>query len=105
MVPTVALPPGILLTDHVTVLSVVFATDAVTDCWRPVTTWIEAGHTATNTFGVVIEQAGVAVSAGAVEVADVGLNTISAVSVRPPSSVRVKRSVPYPQDGAVTVAV
>src|SRR4051794_17313813 len=105
MMPTVALPPGILLTDHVTVLSVVFATDAVTDCCLPVTTWIEAGHTATNTFGVVVEQAGVATSAGAVEVAEVGLNRTSAVSVRPPSSVRIRRSVPYPQDGAVTVAV
>jgi hypothetical protein len=42
---------------------------------------------------------------GAVDVAEVGLTTTSAVSTLPLLSVIVSRTVPRPQDGAVTVVV
>jgi hypothetical protein len=79
IVPTVELPPATPLTVQLTVLSVAFATLAAKDCVPATCTLAVAGHTATRTAAVVVEQDAT--------VADVGLNTIFEVSERPASSV------------------
>ena len=71
----------------------------------PATTLAVPGHTATTGAGVLTEQDLSVAFVGAIDVAELGLNTTSAVSVFPASSVTVTRTVPYPQAGAVAVAV
>src|SRR5665213_3056937 len=94
------------LTCQVTESLVVFATVAVKVCVPlPACTLLLAGHTARRIPGVVVVHDFAVALLGAVEVADVGLKTTSAVSGLPPSSVTTRCTVAYPHDGAVTVAV
>src|SRR3954462_3226529 len=72
---------------------------------EPTATLAPPGHTATIGAGAVTEQALSVAFAGASDVAEVGLNTTSAVSTRPASSVTVRRTAPNPQEGAAAVAV
>jgi hypothetical protein len=106
IVPTSVLPPAIPLTSQVTESSVTLAALAVNVCVPdPATTLAAPGHTATTGSGVVNEQDLSAAFVGAIDVVLVGLNTTSAVSTLPASSVTVTRTLPYPHDGAVAVAV
>src|ERR1700741_2855083 len=107
MVPTVVLPPATPLTSQVTPVFEVFPRVAVNVCAvPPAWTLSVVGQTATTIVAGVREQAPVPETLpGAVVVAEGGLITTSAVSWRFRSSVTVSRTVPSPQDGAVTVAV
>ena len=65
-----------------------------------------AGHTSSSTAGVVrLQELLPEAVAGAVEVAEVGLTTMSVVSELPALSVTVRRTVPKPHEGAVIVAL
>lgn len=104
IVPTVALPPAMPLTCHVTVEFSVLPTVAVNVLVPPLASTLALlGETATVTgFG----QPKVLVAlAGADEVAELADTTASAVSCRPASSVTVSRTVKLPDAGATTVAV
>ena len=56
MVPTVALPPVVPFTCHVTAVLVVPVTVAIKTCKVPVLTWVTAGFvlTVTATFGLAV---------------------------------------------------
>jgi hypothetical protein len=99
IVPTVALPPTMPSTRHVTDGSAAFATVAVNVLVAPVCTLDVAGDTATSTGAQASEPA-----VPGVRVAAVGVTTTSARSVRPASSVTSRRSVNEPVTGTSTAA-
>src|SRR5580704_3008789 len=105
MLPTVELPPLIPLTCQLTTVSVVLTSVAVKICVAPVATLLTPGHTATCRAGAAREQTLWPATDGAFVVADVGVITTFAVSVRPASSVTVRATVPIPQVGATMVAL
>lgn len=103
--PTAELPPFTPLTLHVTAVFAVLVTAAVNVCMAPVCKMAVAGVTATATGIAAAGHFPLLALDGAVVVAAVALTTTSAISVRPASSVTVKRIVNEPAAGATTVAV